>query len=75
MIEVFESSPRGRNVILTAETFEEAKAQVESMGVVLMEDDSDYVDCADAFLIDGRVVAIQPVGFTLAGPYSKSKVI
>jgi hypothetical protein len=30
-----------------------------------MEDDPNYVDCADALLTDGRVVAIQPVGFKL----------
>ena len=66
MIAVIESpTPRQRITIATAETFIEAKALVSAMGVVFMEDDPDYDNCADAFLNDGRVLAIQPVGFTL----------
>lgn len=52
-------------VIETKATFEEAKAYVETLGVVLMEDDADYVNCADAFLKDGRIIVIQPEGFKL----------
>lgn len=48
------------------ESFIEAKAWVASQGVIYMEDDADHPDCADAFLSDGRVLSIQPVGFKLA---------
>jgi hypothetical protein len=66
MFEIIESpTPTQRNTIATAETFEEAKAKVEAMGVVLLEDDADYPGCADAYTTDGRVLAIQPEGFTL----------
>jgi hypothetical protein len=68
MHEIFETSITGRrDVIATAPDFAAAKARVEAMGVAFMEDDSDYPGCADAFLNDGRVVAIQPEGFTLQG--------
>lgn len=67
MIEIFETNSLGRrSQIATAPTFAEAKAKVEAMGVAFMEDDADHTDCADAYLNDGRIVAIQPVGFTLA---------
>jgi hypothetical protein len=55
----------GRKVIAGAPTLRDAKVIVEAMGVVFMETDNDYPNCADAFLTDGRVVAIQPVGFKL----------
>lgn len=68
MIEIIERpTPCQRKVIATAATFAEAKATVEFLGVAFMEDDSDYPDCADALLLDGRVVAIQPVGFKVGG--------
>lgn len=64
MFEISEISLSGlRRVLDTAESFEAAKAKVEAMGVSYMEDDSQYEGCADAFLYDGRVVAIQPEGF------------
>lgn len=66
MIEVYESNSLGRrSQIATAPTFAEAKALVVAMGVAFMEDDEDHADCADAYLNDGRIVSIQPVGFTL----------
>jgi hypothetical protein len=46
-------------------SFAAAKAYVETLGVSFMEDDADHEGCADAFLTDGRIVAIQPVGFKL----------
>ena len=54
-----------RNIIATAASFIEAKNKVEAMAPLYMEDDSDYPGCADAYLTGGRVVAIQPEGFTL----------
>jgi hypothetical protein len=54
-----------RRLVDTAETFAEAKAKVEAMGVSHMEDDPDYPTCADAYLTSGIVLAIQPEGFTL----------
>lgn len=63
MIEIIESGVR-RHVIATVETFAAAKTKVEAMGVAFMEDDADHDDCADAYLNDGRVIAIQPEGFT-----------
>lgn len=57
--------PAGRTVIAKFDTFAEAKGHVEALGAVYMEDDADYPNCADAYLNDGRVIAIQPVGFTL----------
>lgn len=54
-----------RRTFATFNTFEEAKARVEAMGVVFMEDDADHPNCADAFMTDGRVIAIQPVDFKL----------
>lgn len=66
MIEVSEINAHGRRTVLaTAPTFADAKAQVEAMGVAFMEDDADHADCADAYLNDGRVIAVQPEGFTL----------
>lgn len=65
MIEVFERRATGRHVLATKPTLEEAMAYVEGLGVVLLEKDADYLDCADAFLKDGRVLTIQPEGFTL----------
>jgi hypothetical protein len=65
MINIIESGNR-RNVIATAETFADAKAKVVAMGVAFMEDDTDHADCADAYLIDGRIIAIQPEGLVVA---------
>lgn len=66
-IEISETNSLGRRtVIATAPDFIAAKALVEAMGVAFMEDDTDgYADCADAYLNDGRIVAIQPEGFKL----------
>ena len=64
MFEIIESTGIARRTVIdTAPTFEEAKAKVEAMGVAFMEDDADYPGCADAFLNDSRLIAIQPVGF------------
>jgi hypothetical protein len=65
MINIIESGNR-RNVIATAETFADAKAKVVAMGVAFMEDDPDHTDCADAYLNDGRIIAIQPEGLVVA---------
>jgi hypothetical protein len=65
MFQIIETDARRPTVLDTAKTFDAAKAQVESMGVEFMEDDADYVGCADAYLKDGRVIAIQPEGFKL----------
>lgn len=59
MIEVRED----RTVLGTYASFADAKAYVEALGVVFMEDDASYSNCADAFLKDGRIIAIQPEGF------------
>lgn len=50
----------GRTVLKTFDTFAAAKAYVETLGVSFMEDDADNDDCADALLINGRIIAIQP---------------
>lgn len=65
MIEIIETNMTRRTVISTAANFAAAKAQVEAMGVAFMDDDADHADCADAYLNDGRIIAIQPVGFKL----------
>jgi hypothetical protein len=66
MIQIIESGMNGRrNVIDTAPTFSEAKERVTTMGAAFMEDDAEHADCADAYMHDGRVIAIQPEGFTL----------
>lgn len=66
MFEVSEIHLSGRReIIATLPSFLAAKNEVESMGVLFIEDDADYPGCADAYLNGGRVVAIQPVGFTL----------
>lgn len=65
MINIYESNMSRRTVIATAATFAEAKVKVEAMGVAFMEDDADHADCADAYLNDGRIIAIQPEGFKL----------
>lgn len=65
-INIYETNlPHRRTLLATAPTFDEAKAKVEAMGVAFMEDDSDYAYCADAYMNDGRIIAIQPEGFTL----------
>lgn len=67
MFEIIENGMNGRRaVIATAESFDAAKAAVVAMGVSYMEDDADYAGCADAYLNDGRVVAVQPVGFKVS---------
>jgi len=63
--EISEVHLHGRTVIVKVVTFEAAKAHVVALGVVMLEDDADYPGCADALLTDGRVIAIQPVGFRL----------
>lgn len=64
MFEITELEMNGhRKIISTRNTFECAKAEAVAMGVSYMEDDADYPGCADAYLTDGRVIAIQPVGF------------
>jgi len=64
MIEIIETNMNGRHTILaTVATFAEAKNAVNEMNPAFMEDDSDHHDCADAYMRDGRVLAIQPVGF------------
>jgi len=66
MFEITEIHMNGRReIVATATSFIEAKNKVEAMGVLFMEDDSDYPGCADAYLNGGRVVAIQPKGFKL----------
>jgi hypothetical protein len=72
-VQIFETIGTSRRVIDTIHNnpdsnisaFAAAKARVAAMGVSFMEDDVDYIDCADAFMTDGRILAIQPVGFTL----------
>jgi hypothetical protein len=49
----------------TVATFEEALLKVEAMGAICLEEDADHEGCADAFLRDGRIMMIQPEGFTL----------
>jgi hypothetical protein len=68
LIEVFEAEINGnwKNVIATKESFAEAKVFVEAMGVAFMDEDEDYENCADAYLNDGRIIAIQPVDFEAA---------
>lgn len=64
MFEIIETHMNNRReVIATAESFDAAKATVTAMGVSFMEDDADYPGCADAFMNDGRTIAIQPAGF------------
>jgi hypothetical protein len=66
VIQIIESGMNGRRAVIdTAPTFAEAKAKVEAMGVAFMEDDADHTDCADAYMADSRILAIQPEGFTL----------
>ena len=65
MFTIIETTNVRRTDIAKAASFAEAKAIVEAMGVVFMEDDSDHPNCADAFMNDGRILAIQPEGFTL----------
>lgn len=61
MFEITELGMNGRRTIIaTAESFDDAKAKIEAMGVAFAEDDADYPGCADAYLNDGRCVAIQP---------------
>lgn len=66
MFEILEVQMGSRPVIAVidkADTFEAAKMKVKAMGVVMITDDADNADCADAYLKDGRCVAIQPKGF------------
>lgn len=65
MHEIIEIMNMRRTLVATAPDFAEAKAKVEAMGVAFMENDTDYPECADAFMNDGRILAIQPEGFKL----------
>lgn len=75
-VQIFESNGTRRTLIDTIHNnpdsdvtaFAAAKVRVAAMGAAFIEDDVDYIDCADAYLNDGRIIAIQPVGFTLTGP-------
>lgn len=75
MIQILETGTHGHTVLATLPTFAEAKTRVIGMGCAFMEDDADYADCADAYLNDGRIIAIQPVGFTTKDPCTYAKVI
>jgi hypothetical protein len=63
--EISEVHLHGRTVIAKVDTFEAAREHVAALGVVMLEDDADHPGCADALLTDGRLIAIQPVGFRL----------
>lgn len=67
MFNIYENTnlPASRPLIATAETFEEAKAKILARDEsAFIEDDSDYVGCADAYLPrTGRLMAIEPKGF------------
>lgn len=68
MFEVLESvdiNPSRLAVIASKPSFNEAIAYVEKLGAIMIEVDADYQGCADAFLKDGRIIAIQPEGFKL----------
>jgi len=66
MFEVFERSITGRKVVLaTKDNFNQALSYVEDLGAIYTELDSEYEGCADAYLNNGQVIAVQPVGFKL----------
>lgn len=66
--EIHEWSGNTKRVIGTFDSFAEAKSFAETeLGALHMEDDADYDGCADAYLSDGRVIAIQPVNFRADG--------
>lgn len=57
--------PFQRKEVERFETFREAEEYVRSLGVHTFEQDASYTGCADAFMLDGRLLAIEPEGFTL----------
>lgn len=58
---IYEFCGSTRHELARVDDFDAALARIEAMGSVLVEADSDYPGCADAFLRDGRVVAVEPV--------------
>ena len=69
MFEVMDVSDISRRrVIATGASFEEAKAIIKDLGVIHMEDDAAFPGTADAFLKDGRLMMVQPVGFVARKP-------
>lgn len=61
-----ETNPFAKEVIAKAESLDAALAYIdENLSPVLVEVDSDYPTCADGILADGRVISVEPEGFTL----------
>ena len=64
--ELFESLGNGRKLVFkTFPTFDQAWQELKQMQPVSMELDEDHAECADAYTKDGRILAIQPVGFKI----------
>jgi hypothetical protein len=72
VIEIINARPYVRYMVVSLEA---AQKKLEEIGVAFMEVDSDYPTCADAFMLDGRVLSIQPRGFKLnkVEEYTKTK--
>lgn len=64
MIEIIETGMGTHTVIRTVASLQAAKSIVRDWGYAHMADDPDYPNCADAYLNDGRTIAMQPVGFS-----------
>jgi hypothetical protein len=60
MFNVYECSGPWRTIAATFATFTAAVEYVQSQGVAHYELDRDNMDCADAFMNDGRLLAIEP---------------
>lgn len=59
-------NPFRKDVIATADALDSALAYVvDNLNPVLIEVDSNYPACADGILADGRVISVEPEGFTL----------
>jgi hypothetical protein len=58
--QVYECNGPWRTIAATFDSFAAAESYVQGLGVAHFERDADNAGCADAFMRDGRLLAIEP---------------
>lgn len=56
-------SANRREVLFTLDNFDLAIAKLEEMEPIFWERDIQHDNCADAYMKDGRLLTIEPIGF------------
>lgn len=65
MLHIIENNGHRRTIVATVTTFAEGLNKLNAMEPLFLEEDSHYRYCADAYMRDGRVLALQPIGFDI----------